>query len=138
LLYNSNSPLYLWGEAVIASTYLYNRTPHSSINYKTPYELKYKTKPDISNIKVWGSITYYKNKGNNIKKLEPRANKGVLIGYGQNQYRIWDITLNKPIWSRDVKILENHFNSINVDGRSGDAQVVIGIKVKHSVILTIE
>jgi hypothetical protein len=26
----------------------------------------------------------------------------------------------------------------SVDGRSGDAQVVIGIKVKHSVILTIE
>ena len=25
-----------------------------------------------------------------------------------------------------------------VDGRSGDTQVVIGIKVKHSVILTIE
>jgi hypothetical protein len=113
LLYNSNLPLYMWGEAVLAATYLYNRTPHTSINYKTPFELKYNTKPDISNIRVWGSIAYYKNKGNNIKKLDPRANKGLLIGYGQNQYRIWDIELKRPIWSRDVKILENNFINSN-------------------------
>jgi len=113
LLFNSNTPLYLWGEAVLAATYLYNRTPHSALNNKTPYELKYNSKPNISNIRVWGSITYYKNKGNNIKKLEPKANKGILIGYSQNQYRIWDFNLNKPIWSRDVKILENQFEFNN-------------------------
>jgi hypothetical protein len=123
-------PLYLWGEAVLAATYLYNRTPHSSINFKTPYELKYNTKPDISNIRVWGSLTYYKNKGNNIKKLEPRANKGYLIGYGQNQYRIWDITLKRPIWSRDIKILENHFinsnttnNNTTIENTSNELEV---------------
>ena len=123
LLYNSNLPLYLWGEAIIASTYLYNRTPHSGINYKTPFELKYNNKPDISNISVWGSITYYKNKGNNIKKLDSRANKGYLIGYGQNQYRIWDATLNKAIWSRNIKILENHFmtsNNTNITSTSNN------------------
>ena len=113
LLYNSNTPSYLWGEALLASVYLYNRTPHTSISHKTPYELRYNEKPNISNIKVWGSITYYKNKGNNIKKLEPRANKGILIGYGQNQYRIWNLELNKPIWSRDIKILENNFIKTN-------------------------
>jgi hypothetical protein len=36
----------------LAAVYLYNRTPHSSINYKTPYELKNKEKPNISNIKI--------------------------------------------------------------------------------------
>jgi hypothetical protein len=36
-----------------------------------------------------------------------------LIGYGQNQYRIWDITLKRAIWSRDIKILENHFINSN-------------------------
>jgi hypothetical protein len=52
LLYNSNTPSYLWGEALLASVYLYNRTPHTSISHKTPYELKYNEKPNISNIKV--------------------------------------------------------------------------------------
>jgi hypothetical protein len=36
-----------------------------------------------------------------------------LIGYGQNQYRIWDITLKRAIWSRDIKILENYFINSN-------------------------
>jgi hypothetical protein len=52
LIYNSNLPLYLWGEAVLAATYLYNRTPYSSINFKIPYESKYNTKPHISNMRV--------------------------------------------------------------------------------------
>ena len=42
LLYNANLPFILWGEALLAAIYLYNRTPHSQINFKTPYELKYK------------------------------------------------------------------------------------------------
>jgi hypothetical protein len=31
-----NTPRYLWGEALLASVYLYNRTPYSSLGYKTP------------------------------------------------------------------------------------------------------
>ena len=133
LIYNSNLPLYMWGEAVLAATYLYNRTPHSSINNNTPYELKYNMKPDISNIRVWGSIAYYKNKGNNIKKLEPRANKGYLIGYGQNQYRIWDITQNKAIWSRDVKILENQFKDSNTSTDNNNTTNVSNDEIEVSL-----
>ena len=134
LIFNSNTIPSLWGEALLAAVYLYNRTPHSSLNYKTPYELIYKEKPNISNIRVWGSITYYKNKGNNIKKLEPKANKGILIGYGQNQYRIWSLELNKPIWSRDVKILENNFintSSITNDNSSNQTELEINNKANN-------
>jgi hypothetical protein len=108
LLYNANLPSYLWGEALTASVYIYNRTPHSAIEFKTPYEMKFKNKPDISNIRIFGSIAYYKNK-TKTNKLEPKANKGILIGYGSNQYRIWDLENKKPVWSRDVKILEGQF-----------------------------
>ena len=90
-------------------------------------------KPDISNIRVWGSIAYYKNKGTNIKKLEPRANKGYLIGYGQNQYRIWDITQNKPIWSRDVKILENQFKDSNTSTDNNNTTNVSNDEIEVSL-----
>ena len=109
LLYNANLPKELWGEAAITATYLYNRTPHSKLDFKTPYELKYNKRPDISNIKTFGSIAFYKNKNSHIKKLDPRANKGILIGFGQNMYKIWDINNKKSIWSRDVVILENKY-----------------------------
>ena len=53
LLITSNLPKYLWGEAILTATYLYNRTPNSSINFSTPYNLKYKEKP---NKKILGSL----------------------------------------------------------------------------------
>ena len=108
LIYTANLPRYLWGEALLASVYIYNRTPHSSLQFKTPFEVKNNQKPILNNIKIFGSICYYSN--NKAKsKLEPRANKGVLIGYGEqsNIYKIFDLNLKKAIWSRDVKIYEN-------------------------------
>jgi len=48
LIFKANIPLYLWGEAALAAVYIYNRSPHKALNYKTPYEYKYNKKPDIS------------------------------------------------------------------------------------------
>ena len=104
MIFTSNTPKSLWGEAVFAAVYLDNRTPHSGINHKTPYELKYNQKPDISHIRTWGSICFYKIK-TPIKKLDPKGNKAILIGFGQNQYRVWDIELKKKTLSGEEMLL---------------------------------
>ena len=78
----------MWREAAITATYLYNRTPHSAINYKNPYELRYNKKPDIYHIKIFGLICYYKIKKNYIIKLEPEANKAILIGFNYPLYKV--------------------------------------------------
>ena len=109
LLANSNLPKTLWGEACLAATYLYNRTPHSSINFKTPYERKYGAKPDISNIKTFGSICYYKNKGSSLTKLDDKAIKGVLVGFHENLYKVYNTQTKKCFWVRDIHILDNNF-----------------------------
>jgi len=70
MLIKSNVPKYLWGKAILATVYIYNRIPHSTLNFKTPYEIKYNEKPNINNIKIWGSIIYYKIKGPKRSKLE--------------------------------------------------------------------
>ena len=80
-------PKKFWGEAVNTAVYLYNRTPHSQIQFKTPYKALYNIKPNITNIKVFGSIIFYKNKIIGLKKLDPRARKGILLGfYNKNIY----------------------------------------------------
>ena len=85
LLFHSGLPKAYWGEAVNASTYLYNRTPHSSLpGFITPYEAKTGKKPDISNVRTWGSIAYKKDSTPGLKKLEPRAQLFLLMGYGSN------------------------------------------------------
>ena len=100
-------------EAVSTVVYLYNRTPYSQISFKTPYFALYNTKPDITNIKVFGSIAYYKDKATGLKKLDPRAKKAILVGFGKNLYRLYDINSKRVIWARDVKILEKQFYNFN-------------------------
>ena len=69
--------------------------------------MKNGTKPDISTIRVFGSVTFYKVKGlESHSKLKARANKAVLIGYTDNAkiYKLWDIELRKVVYSRDIEI----------------------------------
>ena len=77
--------------------YLYNRTLYSQLQFKTPYQALYDTKLDIINIKVFGSIAYYKNKAIGLKKLDPRAKKAILVGFGNNLYRLYNINLKRLI-----------------------------------------
>jgi hypothetical protein len=108
LLYTANLPFEFWGDAAQYATYLYNRTPHSALNFKTPYETKNKEKPNIENIRTFGSLVFYKNKPIE-SKLDIRAKKGILLGLGKNQAYIYSIEDKKKLWSRDIKILENRF-----------------------------
>ena len=111
VLLQSNTLIYLWGEAVLAIAYIYNRTPHSSLGFKTPYEVAFNIKPNIDNIKIWGLIIYYKIKGPNNYKLHLQAQQGILIGYGQDShnYKIFNINNKRALWSRDVRIIEGKF-----------------------------
>ena len=53
ILINSGLPKALWGEAAIAGTYIYNRTPHSSLkDSMTSFEARHGEKPNRSNIRT--------------------------------------------------------------------------------------
>jgi hypothetical protein len=106
LLIQANLAKKYWGEALLSAVYLYNRTPNSSINYKTPYELKYKKKPDISSLKKWGSLCYKREDSSLISKLDSRATPYYIIGYGSNQYKLLNPSTNRILWARDVAIIE--------------------------------
>lgn len=112
MLIYSKAPLYLWGEAILAACYIYNRTPHSSINFKTPYEIYWGSKPNINNIKIWGSIVYY-NTNKQLTKLAPRREQAILVGYAEDYYHYKLYIVNKriTIWSRDISIIENQFEN---------------------------
>jgi hypothetical protein len=110
MLILSGAPKSLWGEAVQTATYIYNRTPNSSLQgYISPYEARTGQKPDISNIRTFGSIAYKKEPKEFLKKLDPRASPYILIGYGQNQYRLIKPGSKKTSMARDVDILERVF-----------------------------
>ena len=58
-------------------------------------------------------MTYYKDKATGLKKLDPRAKKAILVGFGNNLYRLYNINSKRVIWARDIKILENQFYNFN-------------------------
>jgi len=80
MLYTANLPRYLWGEAILATTFLYNQTPHLALGFKTPFKSKNNRKPVIFNIKVFSSLCYYRDNSSKLK-LNLRGIKAILIGY---------------------------------------------------------
>ena len=58
----------------------------------------------ITKTKLWG-----------LKKLDPRAKKVILLGFGNNLYRLYNIDSKRLTWARDVKILENQFYNFNLE-----------------------
>lgn len=48
MLIEAELPETLWGEAIRTAMFLVNRSPSSAVKGKTPYELWYGTKPDVS------------------------------------------------------------------------------------------
>ena len=82
ILSESNLSKELWPDLLLSVTYIYNRIPHSFLGYKTPYEARFNSKPSISNIRILGSITYYKEA--RTTKLDSRGTLAILIGFNNN------------------------------------------------------
>ena len=46
------------------------------------------------NLKIWGSIAYYKDKTTSLTKLELRAELGIVVRYNQYNYYILHLKLD--------------------------------------------
>src|SRR5277367_3916835 len=96
----------LWMELADTVVYLKNRSPTTSVA-TTPYELWQGVKPDLSHLRIIGSTAYVHIAKEKRMKLDTHSHKGIMIGYGgTNQYRIWDLTRNDAVVSRDVVFIE--------------------------------
>ena len=51
-------PYSLWAEAASTATYIYNRLPNAPLKGKSPHELWYGRKPDLSHLKVFSCVAY--------------------------------------------------------------------------------
>ena len=126
--FSGRLPHALWRDIVAAATYLYNRTPRYSLQWKSPYEAFHEhvmasqevngpRKPILHHLKAYGCKCYVliKSKGDpdfsgKLQKLQPKAHIGFLVGYeSTNIYRIWIPHKRKVISARDVIFDEGEF-----------------------------
>ena len=71
LLVDGRLPPRLWGELMLAATYLCNRIPHSGLDMETPFERLYGKEANLSHLKIIGARALVHIK--NVKKLEPKS-----------------------------------------------------------------
>ena len=121
LLLEANLPKSIWTYAVMAAAYIRNRCFSARLG-KTPYEAFTGSKPDLSNMHVFGSVCYAYVQ--NAKKLDPRSKQGIFVGYDKRSpaYLVFYPDSNKVERVRCVKFFHesNHESKVNPDEQEGE------------------
>ena len=104
LIADSGLPASFWGDAVLTVQYIRNRVPTSALpDGKTPYEVFFGSKPDISHLRVWGCQCFAAIPKELRTKGGPRRFEGIFVGYeeGRVGWRVRDLQ-GRTHFSRDV------------------------------------
>lgn len=111
LRFKARLPIHLWGDCLLTSTCLINRTPSSVLNNSTPYEILEGKPPLYSHLKTIGCLCYSSTLSKRKNKFYPRAYKCVFLGYPSNMkgYRFMDLDTHHCFDSRDVIFYETIF-----------------------------
>jgi hypothetical protein len=117
LLSEANLPMQFWAEALAALTHIWNRCPTSALKGKTPYELWFKRKPDVSHLRVWGCLAYVHVQKDKRKGFSPHMEKGIFIGYpdGYKAWKFYIPSTKKVVISERADFDERYFPGLNKD-----------------------
>jgi transposase InsO family protein len=72
MLHANSLPQRLWAEALNCATYIQNKSPHRSINDKTPYEAWSGLKPEVAHFRIFGSCAWAWIPSKKRKALDPQ------------------------------------------------------------------
>lgn len=84
-----------WAEAMNTAVYVTNRVTCASWPTKTPFEVCFGTKPDLSHMRVFGAQGYAHIEKSKRLKLDKKAFRCMFLGYshGVKGYRVWNFDL---------------------------------------------
>ena len=80
MLADADLPADLWGKAVLTANHIRCRSPAAN-KPRTPWELFYGVKPDVSHLRVFGATAYMHVPKEKRNKLDQRAERGIMVGY---------------------------------------------------------
>jgi hypothetical protein len=111
VLAESKVPPEYWGEALLAVNYVRNRTIAAGTGDKTPWELMFRVKPTVSNLRVFGCTAYVHTPKGQRDKLSAPGKKGVFLGYDPvgKGYRVLMLDTMKVYRTQDVVFDESTF-----------------------------
>ncbi|EGU10936.1 2-hydroxymuconic semialdehyde dehydrogenase [Rhodotorula toruloides ATCC 204091] len=110
MLTQAGAPKMLWAEALLAFTFIKNRSPHSALGGDVPLKL-WRGKPArLDMVRTWGCRAWHTVTAKR-GKLDAKAVPLVFVGYdsGSAAYRLYDPIARRTIRSRDVRFVEDDF-----------------------------
>ena len=104
LLFDANLPKGFWGYAVLMVVWLRNRSPHSALYRRTPYEAWTGVKPDLSDLHVFGTKAFVHIPKVHRKKLDPHSVAMVFVGYSEKSkaWVFYNLETKSEVRSNDV------------------------------------
>lgn len=129
-LSDGNHDLSLWAEAVCFAAYVRNRVINKANEKQTPFELWTGTKPDLSNLRIFGSTGYVLEKRQGKHKFSEKSQEMILVGYGDRckGYRMLDLKTRKVKYSRDVRFIEQVNSEVSILPEASDVTCL-----KHNI-----
>lgn len=108
LLFDAKLEKKFWAEAANTAVYIKNRCVSSTLENKTPYEVWYGKKPDLSNIRLFGCTVMVHVPKEHRLKWDRKAEQYILVGFSENVkgYRVYDPRKDTVTVKRDVIVME--------------------------------
>lgn len=99
MLFDSGLNQGFWAELVATVAHLMNLTPKIVLGKKTPWEIWYGEKPDISRLRVFGCKAFAYIPKKERSKLDPKAIEYRMLGYAADRraYRLYEPKSGKII-----------------------------------------
>ena len=95
MLVDASLPPKFWGEAIMTAAHVHNRMPcRSNPDNASPFEIRHGLLPDLRHLRPFGITAFVRIK-EHITKVMPRAQQGILLGYGHaiSSQKGWRILL---------------------------------------------
>eukprot|EP00158_Paraphelidium_tribonemae_P003283 Partr_v1_DN26022_c0_g1_i2_m345 putative retrotransposon Tto1 - Nicotiana tabacumSimilarity to retrotransposon Tto1 -Nicotiana tabacumSimilarity to reverse transcriptase pol - Volvox carteri len=107
LLLDSNLPMYYWGYAVKQAAYIRNLTPQGILNWRTPHEIVFGSKPSVKYLRRFGCECFVWIPKKYQDKIGRRSEPAIFLGNTSAGYLV-ELTESKiVVESRDVRFEEH-------------------------------
>ncbi|KAD3641550.1 hypothetical protein E3N88_30774 [Mikania micrantha] len=122
------------------SAYVINRIPQHNLEYKSPYEKLFKWKPNVSYLRVFGSVCYVFIPSAQRHQLEKKVVRCIFVGYDNERkgWRCCDPITEKCFISRHVVFDETSSWWSPTKERLPDTKQLVEEMEKSRVSLTLD
>jgi hypothetical protein len=80
MIHDQDLPMHLWDEATRTSVYVQNKLSHGALGFKTPKEMFFGKKPEVSHLKIFGCPVFVHIPKERRIKPDPLGKKGIFVG----------------------------------------------------------